>query len=142
MLLIGLASANVTTVCPGGVTQSTAPGSGTYCDLNISGCDHGTHVAGIAAGANGSFSGVAKDSNVIAIQVFSRKATNCGPNPAPCTTAYFSDLIHGLESVVTMCFSINFAAGRFEFRGGTIRHQVQAFLETGNNLSHRYCIST
>ena len=36
----------VSSVCPGGVQESTAPGSGVPCDLSISGCYHGTHVAG------------------------------------------------------------------------------------------------
>src|SRR5262249_34102917 len=39
------------TVCPGGVEESTAPGSGVNCQ--ISGCEHGTHVAGIAAANDG-----------------------------------------------------------------------------------------
>lgn len=42
-------------VCPGGVTNSTAPGSGVNCA--ISGCDHGTHVAGIVGGKGATFSG-------------------------------------------------------------------------------------
>src|SRR5258705_10077249 len=37
-----------TSVCPGGVSTSTAAGSAAPCAL--AGCDHGTHVAGIAAG--------------------------------------------------------------------------------------------
>jgi len=40
-------------VCPGGVTSSTATGSGVPCNDSFSltnGCNHGTHVAGIAAG--------------------------------------------------------------------------------------------
>ncbi len=36
--------------CPGGVTSSTAVGSGVNCTYAASGCRHGTHVAGIAAG--------------------------------------------------------------------------------------------
>ena len=39
-------------VCPGGVTESTAADSGLNCDLAVEGCEHGTHVAGIAAGKN------------------------------------------------------------------------------------------
>ena len=66
-------------VCPGGVEESTAVGSGIDCVAAAAGysgaqgdCQHGTHVAGIAAGnpASGANIGVAKDANIIAIQVF------------------------------------------------------------------------
>ena len=79
------ASQGIESLCPGGVTSSTAPGSGMHCTLP--GCDHGTHVAGIVAGKSTSFSGVAKDANLITMQVFS-KLTNsqaCGGS-APCIT--------------------------------------------------------
>src|SRR5439155_13475856 len=36
--------------CPGGVSSSTASGSGVPCTYAASACQHGTHVAGIAAG--------------------------------------------------------------------------------------------
>jgi subtilisin family serine protease len=54
-------SSSSTSVCPGGVGTSTAPGSGVPCLLD--GCEHGTHVAGIAAGKGTSFSGVARDAD-------------------------------------------------------------------------------
>ena len=67
---------SATSVCPGGVEASTAPDSGLNCDaLDPSiadGCNHGTHVAGIAAGNGVGFNGMALDANVIAIQVFSK----------------------------------------------------------------------
>ncbi len=44
--------------CPGG--DGAAINSGRPCSASVSGCDHGTHVAGIAAGHNGSLSGVAQ----------------------------------------------------------------------------------
>ena len=65
----------VTSVCPGGVTESTASGSGAPC-TGIDSCSHGTHVAGIVAGKNGPSNapaGVAKDANIIAMQVFYRE---------------------------------------------------------------------
>src|SRR5262245_56858282 len=45
-------------LCPDGVTESTSVDSGLNC-TGISGCEHGTHVAGIAAGRGINFSGVA-----------------------------------------------------------------------------------
>jgi len=56
-------------LCPGGVSEATGPDSALPC--TIVGCDHGTHVAGIAAGNDATITGVAKDADIIAIQVFS-----------------------------------------------------------------------
>ncbi|MGZ5818727.1 MAG: S8 family serine peptidase, partial [Burkholderiaceae bacterium] len=55
-------------VCPNGSSSQTGAGSAKNC--SVSACDHGTHVAGIAAGKGSSFSGVAKDAKIIAVQVF------------------------------------------------------------------------
>ena len=67
----GVTSGGVTysSLCPGGADVSTAPGSGLNCDSSVKGCDHGIHVAGIAAGKGSSLSGVAPDAKLIAIQV-------------------------------------------------------------------------
>ena len=60
-------------LCPGGVQESTAAGSGQNCDWFIDGCDHGTHVASIAVGTAGtSFgAGMAPGAWLIPMQVFS-----------------------------------------------------------------------
>jgi subtilisin len=100
-------NASSTSVCPGAVTESTAANSGLNCATGISGCDHGTHVAGIAAGRGASFSGVAKDANIVAVQVFSSfGVSNCGSTPAPCALYWTSDLIKGIERVRTLKASI------------------------------------
>jgi subtilisin family serine protease len=57
-----------TTVCPGGATTSTAPGSAAPCGHPR--CDHGTHVAGIAAGQDANRRGVAPAADLLAVQVF------------------------------------------------------------------------
>jgi len=44
------------TVCPNGLEVDLGIGAGEPCDSSIAGCDHGTHVAGIAAGwSDGTF---------------------------------------------------------------------------------------
>jgi subtilisin family serine protease len=91
------------TLCPNG-RQGSQIGTGaanpdiancTIGSTNI--CDHGTHVAGIAAGFNtnrqsgGPANGVAKNGNIWAIQIFTRSGSDVG--------AFFSDIIHGLDHV-------------------------------------------
>jgi subtilisin family serine protease len=109
-------------VCPGGVVSSTAIGSGVNCSPGISGCGHGTHVAGIAAGRGASFSGIAKDADVIAIQVFTEftQTTFCGAQPAPCALSYTSDQIAGLQRVVELAGSVNIAAVNLSLGNGSL----------------------
>lgn len=115
----------VTSLCPGGVTSSTAAGSALDCSLTISGCGHGTHVAGIAAGTNGASTsgtmhGVARDAKVIAIKVFSRFSTSaqCAPSAAPCVRSYSSDQIKGLERVHALRNTYAVAAANMSLGGG------------------------
>jgi len=105
--------AGFTSVCPGGVTESTSPGSGVNCSVSMnSDCAHGTHVAGIAAGKGSSFSGVAKDANIISIQVFSQPVTGGRLG------AFDSDMIKGLQRVQELSGSFNVAAVNMSIGGG------------------------
>ncbi len=116
-----LPAQNVSSLCPGGVTTSTALNSGLNCAQGISGCDHGTHVAGIAAR-------VAPAANLIAIQVFSRFSDGGGltpcqdiNRPSPCTKAQWSDIIAGLNRVWLLHVTpnnINVAAVNMSLGGG------------------------
>jgi subtilisin family serine protease len=106
-----------TSVCPGGAAQSTATDSGRNCDNSLRGCNHGTHVAGIAAGKSNTFSGVACDANIVAIQVFS-KIRICPSSPSSCVVAYNSDILLGLQRVQTLS-SMNIAAVNLSLGGGS-----------------------
>ncbi len=112
-------SSTSTSVCPGGVTESTSAGSGVNCPSTVVGCEHGTHVAGIAAGKSVNFSGVARDANIIAIQIFSRvtSQTACG-NSQPCALASNSDIVKGLERVAVLRNTLNIAAVNMSLGGG------------------------
>ncbi|MBM3126199.1 MAG: hypothetical protein FJZ87_14200 [Chloroflexi bacterium] len=110
-----------TSVCPGGV-NSTASGSGVDCNAKFPDapgeCHHGTHVAGIAAGSDASRSGVAKNANIIAIQVFSRfEKSFCG-STKPCAMSYTSDFILGLQRVYALRSTYNIAAANLSLGGG------------------------
>jgi subtilisin len=109
-----------TSLCPSGAEESIEPGSGVNCPGNVTGCSHGTHVAGIAAGRGTSASGVAKDANIIAIQVFSRfdNAQACGTSPVPCMLSYTSDQILALERVRALSSTMNIAAVNMSLGGG------------------------
>ncbi|MEE2527391.1 Ig-like domain-containing protein, partial [Hyphobacterium sp. HN65] len=102
-----------TSFCPGGVEQDTTTAdAGDDCPFTgdtatpVSGCGHGTHVAGIAAGASfldtgsgDTLIGVAPGSNIYAVQVFSRFTDLCGGFglSTPCTLSYTSDQIAALD---------------------------------------------
>lgn len=98
-------------LCPDGLQASVASGSGVNCS-GISGCDHGTHVAGIAAGKDPGnaqstgFSGVAPDASLVAIQVFSRfdSAYYCGGGGV-CILSWDSDQLAALQRVLALSLS-------------------------------------
>ena len=109
-----------TSLCPNGAAVQIGPGSGDDCVPNANGCDHGTHVAGIAAGRNG----IAPQANIIAVQVFSRfnQAADCSNGFAPCVRAYGSDIIEALEwvrqiSAQQNVAAVNLSLGSGEFSG-------------------------
>jgi uncharacterized protein (TIGR03437 family) len=110
------ANSNIFSVCPGGVPASTESGSGVHCPT---GCSHGTHVAGIAAGKGDTSSGVAKEANIIAVQIFSRfeNASDCSGN-APCFRTFQSDQIRGLERVLELSQTHKIAAVNMSLGSG------------------------
>jgi subtilisin family serine protease len=95
-------------LCPNGSTSQTGAGAAKPC---ASGCEHGTHVAGIAAGSGSSFSGVAKNAKVMAVQVFSSLYSGG-------ISAYTSDIIKGLEYVYSQRANYSIAAVNMSLGGG------------------------
>ena len=102
---------------------STQPGQGVNCSSAITGCDHGTHIAGIVAGNGGTFngtafSGVARDAKLISVQVFSQfPAISSYCNGTPCVLSYPSDQILGLERVYNLRNTYNIASVNMSLGG-------------------------
>ena len=112
-----IASQGAVSLCPGGVSASTAPGSGQDCNTAIAGCGHGTHVAGIAAGGetivrDRPIRGMAPDAGIISIQVFTRFA---GTNTI---LSYPFDQLRALERVKELSTRYDIAAVNMSLGGG------------------------
>jgi subtilisin len=100
--------------------QAIGPGAARPCTLAV--CEHGTHVAGIAAGSpasSGGARGVAPDAHVIAVQVFTRITSqdHCG-NPSTCIVAYDSDLLEAMAWLQTQTAHHDLAAINLSLGGG------------------------
>ncbi len=102
--------------CPNGTTQMIGDGAAAhfYDHSDANGYDHGTHVAGIAAGNNHTaIFGVAKEANIIAIQVFSYFASDNSVG------SWSSDQIKALEYVYQQRNNYNIAAANLSLGGGS-----------------------
>lgn len=87
--------------CPNGSTVQYGAGSGAPCTF-ASACMHGTHVAGIAAGDDGTTVGVAPDADLLAIQVASLYGGGL--------VSWTSDQLAGLDWIYAQRTSFDIAA--------------------------------
>ncbi|MFB6722400.1 S8 family serine peptidase [Kribbella sp. NPDC056345] len=125
--------ANEVSLCPNGTASQTGAGSADAETANcLDGtnniCDHGTHVAGIAAGASAGVTGapgngVAPGANIIAIQIYHRSNTGCDGNP-PCVRFYTSDFIAGMQRVYDLRNTFTIASANLS--GGDDTNQATA----------------
>lgn len=121
----------LSSLCPGGAASSVAINSGAAC--SIAGCEHGSMVAGIAAGNGATQDGVARDARLISIQIFSElddKDQCPPPDESACLVALTSDVIKGLERVYALRNSVDIAAvnlslGSSEVFSGTCDNQPE-----------------
>jgi len=109
-------------VNPGGSDSQVGRGAGVNCDPAIYGCNHGTHVAGIAAGNGGGVVGVARDAGVLPVQVFSEFSgticMNYARSAAPCVLSYISDVLAAMEHIYSLRDSYSIAAVNMSMGGG------------------------
>jgi subtilisin family serine protease len=89
--------------CPNGAASQTGGSSGQPCTAED--CDHGTHVAGIAAGndPDGPYDGVARGASIMAVRVFHRI------NPTT-SSAFLGDILAGLHHVYSQRNPFDIAA--------------------------------
>lgn len=108
-------------LCPNGLTSQVGTGAADPSNCSsLSSCSHGTHVSGIAAGDGSSFDGVARDADLIGIQVFSlyTSESDCGVGQAPCLLASWVDIVNGLNRVYALRSSYTIASINISIGGG------------------------
>jgi subtilisin family serine protease len=149
--------------CPNGFAIMTGSGSAAHHPNTYQGWDHGTHVSGIATGNYGTLYGVAKDANIISVQVFSKfSAGYCGGTP--CVLSWNSDQLAGLDYVYSIRGSYSISSVNMSLGGGAYSSNcdsdtrkatidnlraagIATAIATGNNgycgyISSPSCIST
>lgn len=95
--------------CPGNQKRAFGVDAGQPC-IGNTGCFHGTHVAGIVAGAQAEFTGVAPQANLLAVNVFSVAGQRMGSRD--------SDIMQALEWVYDNAEKHNIAAVNMSLGGG------------------------
>jgi len=101
--IVAQACFSATSFCPNGGTSMIGGAAADNCTYSTQ-CDHGTHVAGTAAGAQftGGHEGVARGARIVAIQV-GHRSTSCQPGePNPCWRYFFSDLDLALQHTLNL----------------------------------------
>lgn len=106
--------------CPSGETVEIGPGAAAPCTYDEQSCLHGTHVAGIAAGADPA--GVAPAADVVAAQVFSRYTGSvCGFSGGPCALSSAGDYLRAMRWVHDVGHQHGVAAVNLSLGGGFSR---------------------
>lgn len=104
-------------LCPDRAPRAEGPGTAAPC-LQY-GCEHGTHVAGIAAGDQVPLRGVAPGATIVALQVFTRfdSVLWCGSS-APCVMSFVSDQIAALDWLLARYAELGVVAVNMSLGGG------------------------
>jgi subtilisin family serine protease len=113
--------------CPNEQTEMLGPGAAVPCA--VSGCGHGTRVAGIALGdeSGGSLVGTAPHSNLIAIQIFSDVDGEPG--------AFSSDILAGLQHVLGLTTFHPIASVNLSLGGSQHTSEASCDLASASQLS-------
>jgi subtilisin len=102
--------------CPNHQDAQVGLAAGEPCTFSED-CFHGTHVAGIVAGHNDSFSGVAPDASILSINVATASDEyECGGEP--CLEIWTSDMMYALEQAYEWHDEYDIAAVNMSLGGG------------------------
>ena len=107
--------------CPSGATPQIADGAASNCS-DATRCAHGTHVASIAVGNDGTNFGVARGAKVVPIDVFSKDtdAADCSPDPAPCEVTNSLAVLDALDYINDHAIDFHVAAVNLSLGGATV----------------------
>jgi subtilisin family serine protease len=108
------------TQCPSGKTPQIGIGAASNCPVGSSRCDHGTHVASIAVGNDGTNFGVARGAQLMPIDVFSEvtSTSECAPDAAPCELTDSLAVLDALNYVNENVDTYNIVAVNLSLGGG------------------------
>jgi subtilisin family serine protease len=120
--------------CPNGQSEMFGPGAARPYSSLYDGYEHGTHVAGIAAGNGGSVFGVAKDADIVAVQIFSPfNASECGNDSnEPCVMTWDSDQLAALDYILTLRGTYPIAAINMSIGGDQYSDQASCDADNDN----------
>lgn len=127
-------------LCPSGANSEVGVGAGIHC-VGIGGCDHGTHVAGIAVGgavtSGGSdLVGVAPGADIIGIQVFTEftDSGTCNGSPS-CVLSYSTDQLAALEWLggldISQGGTLDVASANMSLGGGRYYSACSSYIGSG-----------
>jgi subtilisin family serine protease len=125
----------ISSLCPHAADESHAAGSGLNCPLSMKPCWHGTHVAGIAAGAavqdsaTKTLTGIAPAAKLISIKVFSAQGS--------AAVTFGTDWIRGLERVYALRNKYKIAAVNLSFGSGKFTGPCDSRNPAATKIIHR-----
>jgi subtilisin len=122
---------SATASCPNGTRFQVGPGAAAPCTFAPVACQHGTKVAGIAAGSNGTFegntfSGVAPGAQILPMNLSSPTSSGCPSMEVPCPGFYESDELLAFEGLhlAVVDAGAPIAAINMSFAGGEFGDQT------------------
>jgi len=107
--------------CPSGQKQQVGFGAASNCPEGGTQCDHGTHVASVAVGNDGTAFGVARGAKLVPINVFVLETDSsvCNPDATPCMLTDSLAVLNALDYVNEHALELNIAAVNLSVGGST-----------------------